>query len=85
LIDNRLTEIAQKVPVLADVPIIGTFFKSRSVNKTNTELLVMVTPKLVTATSPSATPATPEFPKPFLDPHHFDGKSGEAKTPGHQE
>lgn len=78
LIDNRLSEIVQKVPVLADLPILGTFFKSRAQNKANTELLVMVTPKLVEALSPSQEPALPGFPKPFLDPKQFDGKSGES-------
>lgn len=82
LIDNRLTEVVQKVPVLADIPILGNFFKSRSENKTNTELLVMITPKLVEALSPSEVPSMPAFPKPFLDPHQFDGKSGESRSPG---
>jgi pilus assembly protein CpaC len=78
LIDNRLSEIVQKVPVLGDMPILGNFFKSRAQNKTNTELLVMVTPKLVEALSPSQEPTLPAFPKPFLDPKQFDGKSGES-------
>jgi pilus assembly protein CpaC len=78
LIDNRLSEIAQKIPFLGDIPILGTFFKSRAQNKSNTELLVMITPKLVEALSPSQEPALPAFPKPFIDPHQFDGKSGES-------
>jgi pilus assembly protein CpaC len=78
LIDNRLSEIVQKVPVLASLPILGDFFKSRAQNKTNPELLVMVTPKLVEALSPSQEPSLPAFPKPFLDPKQFDGKSGES-------
>jgi pilus assembly protein CpaC len=84
LIDNRMSEVAQKIPGLGDIPILGTFFKSRSQNKTNTELLVMVTPKLVEPLSPAQVPALPEFPKPFLDPQKFDGKSGEVRpsTPG---
>jgi pilus assembly protein CpaC len=85
LIDNRLSEIVQKVPVLGDVPILGNFFKSRAQNKTNTELLVMITPKLVDSLNPGQMPPTPQFPKPFLDPHQFDGKSGESHSPGNQE
>jgi pilus assembly protein CpaC len=81
LIDNRLTEIASKVPMLGDVPILGQLFRSRAQNKTNTELLVMVTPKVVQAVGGAQVPALPEFPKPFLDPKSFDGKSGE--TPSH--
>jgi len=78
LIDNRLLEVASKVPLLADVPILGTIFKSRALNKTNTELLVMITPKLVQPVSPSQLPPQPQFPKPFLNPDEFDGKNGET-------
>ena len=35
LIDKRLTEVAQKIPGLGDIPILGNLFKSRTVNKTN--------------------------------------------------
>jgi pilus assembly protein CpaC len=78
LMDNRLIEAASKVPILGDVPILGQIFRSRSQNKTNTELVVMVTPKLVQGLSPSQLPPVPAFPKPFLDPEKFDGKSGET-------
>lgn len=78
LIDNRLTESASKIPVLGDVPIIGKLFRSRAMNRSNTELLVMVTPKLVRPLSPGQVPPMPTFPKPFLDREKFDGKTGEA-------
>ncbi len=78
LIDNRLTENATKIPGLGDIPIIGKLFRSRSLNKTNTELLVMVTPKLVKPLAPGQVPTMPSFEKPFLDKDKFDGKSGEA-------
>jgi pilus assembly protein CpaC len=77
LMDNRMSEVASKIPILADVPILGTLFKSRAVNKTKTELLVMVTPRLTEGLSQ---PAMPEYPKPFLDPQKFDGKAGESPS-----
>jgi pilus assembly protein CpaC len=80
LIDNRLTEIAQKVPVLGNLPILGPFFRSHAQNKTNTELLVMITPKLVQPQAPGQAAPLPEFPKPFLEPHKFDGKSNETPS-----
>jgi pilus assembly protein CpaC len=80
LIDQRLSEVAEKVPGLANIPILGTFFKSRAQNKSNTELLVMITPKLVEGLSPAQLPTTPEFPKPFLDPNKFDDKTGEHSS-----
>jgi len=78
LIDNRLTENASKIPGLGDIPIIGRLFKSRALNKSSTELLVMVTPKLVKPLAPGQVPTMPSFEKPFLDKDKFDGKAGEA-------
>ena len=78
LIDNRLTENASKIPGLGDIPIIGKLFRSRSVNKSKTELMVMVTPKLVRPLAPGQVPTMPDFKKPFLDNDKFDGKKGET-------
>lgn len=78
LIDNRLTEVANKIPGLGDLPIIGKLFRSVSKNKSNSELLVMVTPKLVKPLAPGQVPTLPSFDKPFLDREKFDGKTGEA-------
>ena len=46
LMDNRLSDISSKVPGLGHIPIIGAFFRSDAQNKNNTELLVMITPRL---------------------------------------
>src|SRR5262245_28115486 len=80
LLDQRLTDVADKIPVLGDLPILGQLFKSKATNKSKTELLVMVTPKIVEGASPSQLPASPEFPKQFLDPTKFDGKTGESPS-----
>ena len=47
LLDNRDTETWNKVPGLGDIPFFGKLFRSRQINKSNTELIVMVTPELV--------------------------------------
>jgi pilus assembly protein CpaC len=47
LLDRRLTEQKQNVPFLSSLPILGKLFQSRSLDRTNTELLVIVTPELV--------------------------------------
>ena len=80
LIDSRLTDNASKIPGLASIPIIGYLFKSKAVNKNTTELLVMVTPKLVKPLAPGQIPTLPNFDKPFLNKDKFDGKSGESKS-----
>jgi pilus assembly protein CpaC len=78
LLDNRVTEIASKIPWLGDVPVLGKLFRSRSVNRNKTELLVMVTPKVVKPLDAGQAPAGPAFPLPFLDNRKFDGKVGET-------
>ncbi|MGB8537301.1 MAG: pilus assembly protein N-terminal domain-containing protein [Acidobacteriaceae bacterium] len=47
LLDNRETRTFQKIPFIGDIPILGKFFQSLSTNKTNTELMVIVTPEIV--------------------------------------
>ncbi len=65
LMDNRVTDIMNKVPGLGDIPILGTLFKSKSLQKSKTELMVLVTAHKI---NPAAQPATlPSFPKPFMD------------------
>lgn len=82
LIDDRLVEIASKIPVLGDIPLLGKIFRSRSVNKTNSELLVMVTPRLVRPLNPSQVPPGPEFPGEFMDRDKFDQKGKKKPSSG---
>jgi pilus assembly protein CpaC len=84
LMDRRTTEIASKIPVLGDIPFIGKMFRSRSQERNNTELMVLVSPKIVGPLEPGEVPALPAFPKPFLDEKEFgqgfEGKVGEAQA-----
>jgi len=74
LIDNRVTDVWNKIPGLGDIPILGTFFKSKSISKTNSELMVLCT---VHRVNPNAeTPAGPKNPQPFMDKDKFDGSKG---------
>lgn len=68
LVDNRVTEVFSKMPGIGDIPILGNFFKSRSLNKSNDELLILVTPRIVHPLQANQVPAGPVFPKPFLGP-----------------
>jgi len=79
LLDNRLTQIANKFPGLGDIPILGNLFKSKNLQKSKTELMVLCT---VHRISPSGqAPAGPGYPQPFLDKEKFDAKkpSGAGK------
>jgi pilus assembly protein CpaC len=67
LVDNRVTELLNKVPGIGDIPILGKLFQSKSLNKTKNELLVIVTPHIVRPLTPDQVPHGPTFPQPFLD------------------
>lgn len=47
LMQERQEEVVRKVPLLGDIPILGWLFKSKSVEKTKTNLLVFITPHIV--------------------------------------
>jgi pilus assembly protein CpaC len=71
LMDNRVTDVYNKIPGLGDIPILGNFFKSKSVQKSNSELMVLCT---VHRVSPTTEPPLPKNPVPFLDEKKFDKK-----------
>jgi len=78
LLDNRTTDTFEKIPFIGDIPILGRFFKSKSISKQNTELIVIVTPELVRPI-PAGQPApTLNYPTPFLAPN----TGTELRTPG---
>jgi pilus assembly protein CpaC len=77
LMDNRVTNVANKVPGLGNIPILGNFFRSKSAQKSNAELMVLCTARRV---SPSAqSPPGPTIPEPYLDDKKFDGKKPDGK------
>jgi pilus assembly protein CpaC len=57
LMDNNMTNNVTKIPILGDLPILGELFKSRGIRQKRTELLVLVSPVLVTASD--SAPAVP--------------------------
>ncbi len=70
LMDNRVTDVVNKVPGLGDIPILGNLFKSKNLQKSNSELMVLCT---VHRISPNMQPpAGPTYPQPFLSPSQFD-------------
>jgi len=68
LVNNQVVEQFSKIPGLGDLPILGQFFKSRSVSKSQDELLVLVTPHIVRLNSQQSQPAVPQFPDTFMKP-----------------
>jgi pilus assembly protein CpaC len=75
LLDQRTTSQFSKVPGIGDIPILGLLFKSKSITKTNSELVVIVTPQIVDPAAGKTAPAeVPKMPSPPLDPKEFDKK-----------
>jgi pilus assembly protein CpaC len=75
LLDQRTISQYSKVPGIGDIPILGLLFHSKSVTKTNSELVVIVTPSIVDPAAESGEPLhLPKEPTTPLDPKNFDSK-----------
>jgi pilus assembly protein CpaC len=87
LLDNRETETFEKIPFLGDIPILGKFFQSKATNRTNTELIVLVTPEIVAPIAASAAVPALKYPAKFLPqnsniPMNTPDVKTAANTPG---
>jgi pilus assembly protein CpaC len=69
LLDNQTTETLNKIPGLASLPILGKLFQSRAKSKSNSELLVIVTPELVRPIPANQKPPELNFMSSFLEPN----------------
>jgi pilus assembly protein CpaC len=63
LLDNSTLRNINKIPILGDLPILGQLFRSKSVRERRSELLVIVTPRIVGASEtppplPTGEPST---------------------------
>jgi pilus assembly protein CpaC len=86
LIDNESQTDTAALPVLSSLPIIGPLFKSKADRKERTELLVIVTPRLVRPLNPDEVPPLPTLPLRFLPPgddigEQLRGGGGVADAP----
>jgi pilus assembly protein CpaC len=66
LLDNRDTESLSKLPFLGDIPVLGALFKSKSVKKSRTDLVMLVTPEVTQPLGPNDPRPEIAFPKDFL-------------------
>ena len=69
LLDNEETQEFTKIPFLGDIPILGKFFQSVSKKRTNTELIVLVTPEVVAPIPAGAPLPDLKYPVKFLPPN----------------
>jgi pilus assembly protein CpaC len=95
LIDNTSQTDRAAIPILSQLPVIGPLFKSKAERQERTELLVLITPRLVRPLNPDEVPPLPTMPGRFLPPgdelgERFEGGGGtldgpavvESNTPG---
>jgi pilus assembly protein CpaC len=59
LLNNAVTSQKQVTPLLGDLPIVGTLFRSVRYQRKETELVVLVTPRLVAPMNPGEVPPLP--------------------------
>lgn len=82
LLDHRTTEILAKVPGIANIPILGPLFRSKNVNHSVVELVIVVTATVVDplSTAPTQSAEQPRFVVPNLDADIFDSSAREKSA-----
>ncbi|WP_263356070.1 type II and III secretion system protein family protein [Acidicapsa ligni] len=78
LLDRRTTDAYGRTPGFSSIPILGQLFKSKSLNHSTTELIVIVTPEVVNPMEEGGPIKEPVLPVPTMDPTAFD--TGLPKT-----
>ena len=68
LLNNVSQEDRAAIPFLSRLPIIGTLFKSKAERAEQTELMVLITPRLVRALDPDEVPPLPTRFRSFMTP-----------------
>ena len=80
LMNNISQADNQAIPFLSSLPIIGSLFKSRADRAEQTELIVLVTPRLVRPLDPDEVPPLPTRPEDFLQREEGDEPLGTQLT-----
>ena len=66
LMNNISQTDKSAIPLLSSLPIVGNLFKSRSARQQRTELMVLITPRLVKPLDPDEVPDLPTDPTQFM-------------------
>jgi general secretion pathway protein D len=79
LLETRRSTSSQGVPGLMDIPIVGELFKTSYVEERDTDLIILVTPYIVSNGAASNT-ATPNAPAATATPAPVNGQAGTVGT-----
>ncbi|MGE0704536.1 MAG: type II and III secretion system protein family protein [Vicinamibacterales bacterium] len=89
LLDNIAQDDSAAIPILSRLPIIGNLFKTKADRAERTELMVLVTPRLVRPLDPDEVPPLPTTPDMFLPREELGDQLQGAGTvdapPGNQQ
>ncbi len=80
LLQDNFRELVTRFPVLGEIPILGTLFRSSEYQKEKTELLIVVTPRLVKPLAPDYILPTDGFVEPSRSELLFGGKMEGGKS-----
>lgn len=85
LIKNNITESIRRFPLLGNVPVLGALFRSSSFQNDKTELLFVITPRLVKPLPPNYALPTDSFAPPSKADFFLNGKlEGDAEEPANE-
>jgi len=74
LIKNNVTATITRFPILGDIPILGALFRSSEFQNNKTELLFVITPRLVKPLPPNYALPTDSYKEPNRKEFFLDGK-----------
>ena len=63
LLDRRVVKVVTKFPILGDIPYLGALFRGTRFENRETELIFLVTPRIVKALEPGEKPKIPSLEK----------------------
>jgi pilus assembly protein CpaC len=69
LLRETVRDVLDKYPLLGDIPVLGALFRSRSFQKSETELVIIATPHLVKPLDVSKQPLPSDF---YIEPNDTD-------------
>jgi len=74
LLQDNFREQVKRFPILGEIPVIGTLFRSSEYQKNKTELMIVITPRLIKPLAPDYTLPTDGFVEPSRSELLFEGK-----------
>jgi pilus assembly protein CpaC len=67
LLDHQTTDNLSKIPGISSIPVLGKLFQTKQTTRSNSELLVIITPELVRPIPAGGKVPDLQYPKPFLE------------------